>query len=169
MEGFVLNYSMKEIIINSKKHGQKSIKISDEDYDYVSQFRWYVWETRGIFYARRSERDRKIYMHRDILKPCNSKIKIDHEDHDGLNNQRSNIRVASHHQNMANQSNKKGSISKYRGVVFDTRSNNWTVNLSKLGKRYYVGKFKTQEDAALAYNIKAKEVHGEFAYQNIIQ
>jgi len=160
---------MKEIIIQSKKHGEKTVQVSDEDYDYLIQFRWYIWKTRNLFYVRRPDGYKKVFMHRDILNLTDPKIKGDHADHNGLNNQRNNLRISTHAQNMANQSNKKNSLSKYRGVVWDSRSENWTVNLSRLGKRHYVGKFKTQEDAALAYNVKAKEVHGEFAYQNIIQ
>ncbi len=36
-------------------------------------------------------------------------------------------------------------------------------------KNIYIGSYKNPEEAALAYNKKASELFGEFAYQNIIK
>jgi len=38
----------------------------------------------------------------------------------------------------------------------------------KDNKQFYVGSFNDEVEAALAYNEKAKELHGEFAFLNKI-
>ena len=87
--------------------------VDDEDYEYLSQWEWYVSRYKGKWYARRMMRkqeildlgltyDRKkrliLYMHRAIMKPPIS-MAVDHIDGNGLNNQRKNLEVVSHSEN----------------------------------------------------------------------
>ena len=59
-----------------------------------------------------------------------------------------------------------GSASKYKGVSFDKHGNKWIVSISRDGIRHKVGRFKTEKDAAIAYDNAAKKYFGEFAYLN---
>jgi hypothetical protein len=107
---------------------------------------------------------RKVsFMHREILNtPLNKQV--DHIDHDGLNNQRDNIRICSVSQNHMNK--KPIGVSKYLGVFYDRKYIRAAIKYH--GKYHYLGFFKTENDAALAYNEAAKKYHGEFANLNIL-
>jgi hypothetical protein len=55
----------------------------------------------------------------------------------------------------------------YRGVCLRSE-NNWAARINFIKKEYYLGCFKTKEEAALAYNKKAIELLGTKAKLNII-
>lgn len=142
--------------------------VSDEDYEWLNQWKWCIKKTkRNTFYAKRGDKDGKtIMMHRAILGVTNSKIQIDHNDGNGLNNQRSNLRESNHSQNQANRSKKKESSSKYLGVNKHKRYG-WVVSCQKDKKQYK--KWALYEvEAAVMYNQIAKQLHGEYAKLNII-
>lgn len=150
--------------------------VDDKDFDYLNQWKWCVLIVKGskTFYAKRglyikeTQETGVILMHREILRLSNSQTKADHIDHNGLNNQRGNLRIATHSQNVANASSRKNSSSKYLGVYWDKIRNKWAVEITKNYKKRYLGHFKTENEAATAYNDAAKVIHGQFANLNII-
>lgn len=163
---------MKEIIVDSKVHGRKVIMVDDEDYDELIQFKWYVSKGKaGVFYARRctpSENGRtgdKIRMHRQIVGVTETKVMVDHRDGNGLNNVRSNLRVATHQQNNFNK-RAMGGESKYMGVWRDKRRDVWRAGLSINNKNNWLGDYKNELHAAYAYNWAAKAIRGDFANLN---
>jgi len=105
-------------------------------------------------------------MHRLILSITDPCIKVDHKDRNGLNNQRNNLRLATHKQNMANRSRHKGSVSKYLGVHWRKDRSRWLACITKDGVPCVLGSFKSEIDAAIAYNKAATRLHGEFANIN---
>lgn len=139
--------------------------VDDEDFESISQFSWYAHLTKTKVYARRREGHGgpAFYMHKQIL-PGNSNV--DHRDGDGLNNRRMNLRPCTQSQNMANQSKRIGTSSRYKGVSFFRRDRNWMAYLNKNGKRIHLGYHPTADAAAIAYNIEAKIQFGEFAKLN---
>ena len=50
--------------------------------------------------------------------------------------------------------------SNYNGVKQASRSNKWEATISKDNKRFHLGTFETELEAARAYNIKALELYG---------
>lgn len=106
---------------------------------------------------------------------------VDHADRNPLNDRIENLREATRSQNNCNKNSKPRSSSKYLGVslhitttkIFSEKFNEvrtytrmgWRVKI----KDIYIGYFKTQEEAALAYNKAAVKYHGEFANLNIIK
>ena len=82
--------------------------------------------------------------------------------HDKLDNRLSNLRLCTRSQNNANMRPRVG----YKGVRF-TR-NGWQAETKIDGKYIYIGRYKTAEEAAIAYNQKTSELFGEFAFNNII-
>jgi hypothetical protein len=162
---------MKEIIINSKKHGQKVIMVDDKDYKWLTTFKWSIVKDAYTFYACRHDYTngtKKIQMHRLILGLTNPKILVDHLDKNGLNNCRNNIRIATCSQNCAYRRPSKNSTSKYLGVSWCNQKKRWRAQISKNRIDTHVGYFSIESDAAVAYNKKAIEIHGEFANLNII-
>lgn len=143
--------------------------VDDEDYDFLSAYGWYASETqkKGVFYAKASIKNRPTYLHRFLLGIVDRKISVDHIDGDTLNNQKYNLRTCTHSQNMQN---KKQRIStyKYKGVLRKKYKDReyWFAYISIKGVNTYIGSFKNEEQAALAYNERAKELWGEFANLN---
>jgi len=58
------------------------------------------------------------------------------------------------------------STSKYKGVCWDKRNKKWGVTIQANKKKYHLGYFKDEIDAAKAYDKKAKKLHGQFACLN---
>lgn len=136
--------------------------VDDEDYEYLSQWSWVAIKNRNTFYAQRGWRP-IIKMHRFIMNPPND-MQIDHIDHNGLNNQKINLRVCTSAQNKMNR--RPSGESKYLGVTREGKSNKWSATISHNNQYIHLGAFKTQEEAAIAYDSAAKIYHGEFANLN---
>lgn len=107
------------------------------------------------------------YMHRFILNP--GKLYVDHKNGNGLDNRRDNIRLCTHQQNLMNRGPQPNCKSGYKGVYPTTNKKNWRANIMLNDRQFWIGTFKTKEEAAEAYNKKSKEMFGDFAYQNIIK
>lgn len=146
----------------------KFAQVDDEDYDYLMQWKWYAIPKRRTTYARSSEtlKSPSIRMHRLIMKPP-PELQVDHIDGNGLNNQKSNLRWATHSQNQFNRKSRMGS-SRYKGVYFHRIAKKWVAMISENAKRKWIGTFETEEAAAEAYNRAAIKYHGEFARLNVI-
>lgn len=154
---------------NSENHRKFFAKVSDEDYDFLMQWNWCaVYSTKNTFYAMRGIRNKhtgrtiSVRMHRLILGITDPKILVDHRDHDGLNNQRDNIRVATRQQNNFNI--RPYGASKYIGVGL--HHNKWRGRVKVDGKTISTAQFDNEEDAAKARDVIAKKLHGEFANLN---
>ncbi|MCK9282549.1 MAG: HNH endonuclease [Melioribacteraceae bacterium] len=150
--------------------------VDDEDFEYLNQFKWCAHKAFDNYYAIRhvtiDNRQRELQMHRVIMKTPKGKV-TDHIDHNGLNNQKSNLRICTARENCCNSKPILGGSSKYKGVSFDTcraKRNwaSWKVSIRNGITQISVGYFKTEKEAALVYNEKAKELFGEFAYLNKI-
>jgi hypothetical protein len=60
------------------------------------------------------------------------------------------------------------SSSKYKGVSWHGQNKCWQASITYDYKKIYLGCYEKEEDAAKAYNKKAKELFGKFALLNII-
>lgn len=147
--------------------------VEDADFEVLNKYKWAVLITKTTCYAIRSKRlkgggKKYYYMHREIMGVTDRRIRVDHIDHNGLNNSRNNLRVCNASQNAANSRSRLNSSSKYLGVFFDKSRNKWAVRITKDYKTINIGRFKTEEEAAHAYNQYAIQVHGAFANINKI-
>lgn len=136
--------------------------VDDEDFEYLNQWKWYVYIDRIYRYAVRKEYEsgKRIKMHRIILNAPDN-LFVDHIDHNGLNNQKNNIRLCN---NTQNQWNMKGRRNGLKGVTIE--NNRFRAAIKYQGKTIHLGNFKTEIEAGKAYDNKAKELFGEFAMLN---
>jgi len=161
---------MKIITVNSKTHGAKEILVDDEDYKMLSAYSWCVIRGRdkNAFYAStQGMRDGKrigMTMHRLLMNfPAGQ---IDHKNNNGLDNQKSNLRVCNQLQNNMNKPIYRNNRCGYKGVYFHKFSGKYYAEISMRGKKTRLGSFTDVRLAAEAYNAKALELFGEFANIN---
>jgi len=104
-------------------------------------------------------------MHRVIMRAPKG-VMCDHRNYNGLDNRKSNLRLCTSAQNQYNKRPKKGCASRYKGVVLRKDCKRWRARIGFKRKRIHIGDFDDQMDAAMAYDDKAVELFGEFAYLN---
>lgn len=157
---------MKEIQIS---RGMVAL-VDDEWFDELNKHKWYAHPAGRRCYAMRCTGGRlnkkHITMHRVILNPKNKTLDIDHINGNGLDNRRSNLRLATRSENMFNRGYQTNNKSGFKGVSFDPVTERWVSQISINRKRQWLGRFDTPEQAARAYDKKAIELLGEFAYLN---
>ena len=162
---------MKAVSLHGEKAAGRVALVDDEDYDLVMQYRWRGWEKRHpngsiagpyAVAGTRSPDGRRavVKMH----KLSTGWPMTDHRDHDGLNNQRSNLRPATKAQNNHNQGPQAGTSSRYKGVTWHRKVKKWQATIKLNGKSRYLGCFTSEEDAARAYAEAALVAQGEYAY-----
>lgn len=147
--------------------------VDDEDYDALAAHRWYAKKSRGSrFYAVRNGPQGRgprqtVLMHAAIAGTPTGMV-TDHIDRDGLNNQRSNLRVCNIAENASNRGKNKNNSTGFKGVGRHPRheSNLWVAQIWKLNRRIHLGVFPTAEAAARAYDEAAPLHHGKFAVLN---
>ncbi len=152
---------MKEI-----KLGKKDIYalVDDVDFEELSKHKWYCKRGKQTFYAMNDKIGR---MHRLLLK-CSKTELVDHKDGNGLNNQRNNLRIATVTQNNWNsRPNRNVKTSTFKGINRShCKSNPWRVQIMFNNKKIHIGYFPTERSAAMAYDLWAKDLYGDFAWLN---
>jgi hypothetical protein len=141
-----------------------------EDYYRFGNFKWSLGGSRKNFYAVRGIKNKKeeveeSRLHRAIMKAPKGRI-VDHKNCNGLDNRRENLRIATRAQNACNSRKRKNTSSRFMGVYFHKRGNKWGARLQHHGKDIWIGYFRSEVDAAHAYDKVAKKYHGEFARLN---
>lgn len=148
--------------------------IDPEDIHLLAAHRCYPhrrWTSTYVWCWSRAQPRTRRFLHNLILQPPSGLV-VDHINHDGLDNRRSNLRLATQQQNLWNARRKRNSSSPYKGV--SERKELWrtapawtaTIRDRETGKRVCLGTFRTAEDAARAYDKAAREMRGEFAVLN---
>ena len=139
------------------------VLVDDCDCSAVSQHSWHrMGGTRGQ-YVGTSISGRTVFMHRLILRPPPGR-EVDHRNGDPLDNRRANLRLATRSQNNANARKQDNCKSIYKGV--HPQGAGWYAYIYQDLRKVHLGVYRTEEDAAHAYDAAAKELFGEFARPN---
>lgn len=160
------------------KTKNKDIILDDEDYKYLSNFKWKTVKKGNDWYAviakmkGKGKETTRIYLHEFLIELDNQDC-IGFKNKNTLDNRRENLFGVSKGYNLARtrkritvNGKKPGSI--YKGVTKRIKIGKltWEVRITKDKQTFYIGSYKTQKQAALAYNKKALELYGEHAFQN---
>ena len=143
---------MKEIILTQ---GQVAL-VDDEDYEWLNYHGWYATKFKNTFYAGRTvpgeiRRQKMIKMHHAILGKPPKGFETDHEDGNGLNNQRENLRFVTRRQNTQNRKNAKKKTSLFPGVSWHDPTGKWIARIWIDGKQNYLGLFASEQTAFNTY------------------
>jgi hypothetical protein len=145
----------------------KSTAVSDEDFDFLDQFKWCAKKCGGNkFYAvRRGSNRMMLYMHKVIL-DLPSGSEGDHINGDSLDNQRGNLRPATRLQNLRNRKKFKTNTSGFTGVCFYKNRINlpWNARIQIHGKFIHLGFFASAIEAAKIRNRAAKKFFGKYVF-----
>ena len=164
---------MKEILVS----GGLVALIDDKDFALVQGYSWNACPGKNTTYAKAWVRgtyspQKNIYLHRLILNAPKG-IQVDHQNGDGLDCQRANIRLASNGQNTCNARKHRivhgnPPLSKFKGVSWQKTMNTWRARVYVAHHEVMLGYFDSETAAALAYNEAAVRLYGQFARLNDI-
>jgi len=140
--------------------------VDAEDYDELNRYKWFVKNDKHTYYAARIENRKKIYMHRQIMRPGKGLV-VDHINHEGFDNRKTNLQIVTKQENNWNSRKTiKTCSSKYKGVSRCKNSNKWRAVICVNGLDIHLGYFEDETEAAKAYDEAAKKYRGEFAVLN---
>lgn len=141
--------------------------INESDLKLVSEYDWCLnkKETgKRTEYVRTHEGSMK--MHQLFLgEPPEGQV-IDHINGDGLDNRRTNLRFCTHSENHANERKRRGGTSVFKGVSFDSNRDKWSAKIMVNGETRNLGRFDDESAAAIAYDLAAVEIYGQYARTN---
>lgn len=105
---------------------------------------------------------KRVMLHR-LLEQAPDHLMVDHRDGNGLNNRKSNRRLATNAQNQHNQGIRCDNMSGAKGVSFCSRSGKWRAEIYVAQKKVYLGLHPTVDAARAAYADASRRLHGEFS------
>ena len=138
----------------------------------MNKYKWHTLPGRRTYYAAHGFREAKsgkhkfIWMHRKILK-APKQYCVDHINHNGLDNRKANLRLATRSQSACNR--RKTSTrtwSRYKGVSWRIHDKRWSAEIGINRKHKFLGLFRDEAAAAKAYDAAARKYHGQFAVLN---
>lgn len=139
-------------------------KVDDADFEKACSRKWFVkkYAHSDTFCAVANGPNRtRIYLHR-LLLDAPKHLQVDHADRDGLNNQRSNIRLATRSQNQYNRRRPRNNTSGYKGVTWKKDKGKFEAKIFAK-KKIFLGYFDCPKKAHAKYCEAAISLHGEFA------
>lgn len=144
--------------------------IDDEDFSLVATYKWQANCKKGQWYAQTvvgpRENRMTLQMARVIMGlQKGDKRHVDHINHCTLDNRKENLRVCApenNHQNLVSRSGR----SSFKGVYPHSSGKGWVAQIQSLGQMFYLGYFRSEAVAALAYDFAAMRHHREFACFN---
>jgi len=155
---------MNAVVFIPLTRGQVAV-VDFVDFERVRGIRWHAFKRKRSWYAASSvwvpgAGQHRALMHRKILGAARE---VDHRDGDGLNNTRENLRACSHSENCANVRAHKDGSSSFKGVGWCKGRNCWQAQIQVRGHKKHLGRFKSEREAALAYDAAARRFFGAFA------
>lgn len=140
---------------------RKKIIVNVNDFDFLSKYNWWAYSGSALGNVN----GQKVYMHRLIVNAPKNLV-VDHINHDRLDNRRENLRLCTKNENKWNTQRHKNNQSGFKGVSWNKNSEKWESRIRVNGNKLHLGYSANPINCALAYNLAAKELFGEYALLN---
>ena len=134
------------------------------DYKHLARFKWSACLCSQKFYARRHEKGKSIWMHREIMQPPKGMV-VDHINGNGMDNCRANQRICTQMENGHN-SRPHGRSSSFKGVSYNEVLKVWQAGICINRVTRLIGYYQDEIEAARAYDREALRRFGEYAWLN---
>lgn len=138
--------------------------VDDEDLERVQDYNWSITTLQYVL-GYSSKTQKQYFLHRVIMNAKKGQ-QVDHINGNGLDNRKSNLRFATTSENSFNQRLSKRNKSGYKGVIWHKQHKKWMSYIQPKGKFILIGYFNYPHQAAMAYDIWAKELFGKYAHSN---
>lgn len=141
-------------------------KIDKEDFEKVKKYTWQV-NKKGYIYTQ--YKSKKIFLHRIVMGVHGEywvNKRVDHINHDVTDNRKSNLRIVTSSQNTMNAKVRSDSGTQIKGVYKRKNCDRYEVNIYKDGKSYYLGLYKTLDEAIEVRRKAEEELFGEYRYKS---
>lgn len=147
--------------------GGQFVKVDDDVFEWA-QLRSWSFTKDGYAKAWFPERQKHVYLHQEIMADnrFTKRTWIDHKNGDKTDYTRENLRHCTNSQNQMNAKKQAGTSSIYKGVSWNKKRQAWKALIRKDGVDYFIGYFDNERHAALAYDVNALLLFGEFARPN---
>lgn len=120
-----------------------------QDFDALLQKEWRAAKARKTFYPV-SGKDQLLFAHNYLIVGVLEPITVDHKSMNGLDNRRSNLRLATRQQQMLNRS--IIGLSGFRGVTERRKDGAWRAEGRIDSEHFHVGYFQSKTQAAEAWD-----------------
>jgi hypothetical protein len=139
--------------------------VDDEDFERVNQFKWHAFWTPHTrsFCAKRMVARKNVYMARVIMN-AEPEQKVDHCNHNTLDNRRENLRVCTNGQNTMNGRKRSTNTSGFVGVHWNKRRQKWRAEICCDRVSIILGYYTDKLVAAHVRKMEAAILHRDFAY-----
>ncbi len=142
---------------NKKKEKVSECIVDDDKYYELIKSKWYL----SLGYIKTHMNNTTVFIHRYLMNPKQNEI-VDHINNNPLDNRISNLRICT---SSENSHNRKIKVDKYAGV-YKNKNGNYGAQITKDEISYRLGTYLTEEEAARAYDTKARELYGTNAKTN---
>ena len=135
-----------------------------EDYELIKDYCW--WKNDEGYLVTSLNDNKKIRMSRLVMNENNLNIRIDHRNHNTMNNRKSNLRRATSSENAMNSELSSVNTSGVTGVLLDKKWNKWVANIMVNYKSIHLGRFDKFDDAVKARKEAEEKYFGKWSYDN---
>ena len=140
--------------------------VDPEDQALLAQEGWFLVKGGRTHYVCRNtvhEGKRGFEFFHRVIMDAPKGLDVDHRDGNGLDNRRSNLRLATDGQNARNVARRSDNTSGFKGVSLHKSTGRWAATIASGGPQRHLGLFDSREEAHAAYCEAALRLHGEFA------
>lgn len=145
--------------------------IDEDDFIRISEYKWRAsvgkWGTYAVTWMRVEGKGRHVYLHRFLLDFPVDKL-IGFANGNRLDCRRENLKIMTASRSQMSRAVASNNRSGFKGVSLIKKSNKYKAYIRNSGVLIHLGVFHTAPEAVLAYNEKARELHGEFAELNAV-
>lgn len=166
------NYNLSgEIGVGWTSNTNREFYFDLEDYDIIKNYHWAEQGDEGYIVTKvwNNNKPASVFMHRLIMQENGFDISdsdVDHRNHLTYDNQKSNLRICKHHQNIVASKTYSNNTSGRKGVCWDKGKNKWAVYITANKKTHFVGRYVNFEDAVKAREEAEQIYHKEYHYDD---